>query len=54
MRKRDYIDSHRDFAPLKQANDAVPLDTSFMGVDEVVDAILRIVEEKTGVKPQCR
>ena len=54
LRKRDYIDSHRDFAPLKQASDAVPLDTSFMGVDEVVDAILRIVEEKTGVKPQCR
>lgn len=54
LRKRDFIDSHRDFAPLKQASDAVPLDTSYMNIEEVVDAILKIIEEKTGVKPLCR
>lgn len=50
VKKRDYIDSHRDFAPLRQADDAIPLDTSDMTIEEVVDAILKIVEEKTGVK----
>ena len=50
VKKRDYIDSHRDFAPLRQAEDAIPLDTSDMSIEEVVDAILKIIEEKTGVK----
>ena len=50
VKNRDYIDSHRDFDPLMQAEDAIPLDTSDMTIEEVVDAILRIVEEKTGVK----
>ena len=53
VKNRDYIDSHRDFDPLMQAKDAIPLDTSDMTIEEVVDAILRIVEEKTGVKA-CR
>ena len=53
VKNRDYIDSHRDFDPLMQAADAIPLDTSDMTIEEVVDAILRIVEEKTGVKA-CR
>ena len=53
VKNRDYIDSHRDFDPLMQAEDAISLDTSDMTIEEVVDAILRIVEEKTGVKA-CR
>ena len=53
VKNRDHIDSHRDFDPLMQAEDAIPLDTSDMTIEEVVDAILRIVEEKTGVKA-CR
>ena len=53
VKNRDYIDSHRDFDPLMQAEDAIPLDTSDMTIEEVVDAILRIVEEKTEVKA-CR
>lgn len=50
VKKRDYIDSHRDFDPLMQAEDAIPLDTSEMGIEEVVDAILTIVKEKTGIE----
>lgn len=50
VKRRDYIDSHRDFDPLMQAEDAIPLDTSDMGIEEVVQAILKIVEDKTGVK----
>jgi cytidylate kinase len=46
VRKRDYIDSHRDFAPLRCAADAITLDTSFMTVQEVVDAIIDIINKK--------
>ena len=48
VRKRDYIDSHRDFAPLKASPDSVLLDTSFMTVQEVVDAVINIIKEKVG------
>lgn len=52
VRKRDYIDSHREFAPLKPAPDAVWLDTSFMSVDEVVEAVLDIIDKKIKEKEQ--
>jgi cytidylate kinase len=50
LRNRDYIDSHRDFAPLKPAQDSILIDTSFMTVDEVVQRILEIITKKTGMK----
>ncbi len=37
---RDYNDSHRKFAPLRQAEDAVYLDTTDMTVDEVVNFVI--------------
>ncbi len=46
VRKRDYIDSHRAFAPLKPAEDSVLLDTSHLSIEEVVDEIIKIVNEK--------
>ena len=46
VRKRDYIDSHRAFAPLKPAPDSVLLDTSYMSVDEVVQAVIDIIDRK--------
>jgi len=46
LRRRDYIDSHRDFAPLKPAPDSILIDTSFMSVEEVVDRIIDIIERK--------
>ena len=46
VRKRDYIDSHRDFAPLKQAPDSILLDTSYMDVEQVVQAIIEIIDNK--------
>lgn len=46
IRKRDYIDSNRDFAPLKPAIDSILLDTSYMNVDEVVEAVVDIVNKK--------
>ena len=50
VRKRDYIDSHRDFAPLKCAPDATTLDTSFMSIEEVVEAVIEIINKKIGNK----
>ncbi len=52
VRKRDYIDSHRDFAPLKCAHDAITLDTSFMTVEEVVNAIIEIINKKLKEKEE--
>lgn len=42
IEKRDYQDMHREIAPLKQADDAVYLDTSDMTIDEVVDKIISL------------
>ncbi|MCH3976489.1 MAG: (d)CMP kinase [Bacilli bacterium] len=46
--RRDYIDSNREFAPLRQAPDAVLLDTSLMSIEEVVVRVLEIIVAKTG------
>ena len=43
---RDYQDSHRDYAPLRQAEDAVLIDTTHMTIDEAVEAVLRALEAK--------
>jgi len=50
VRKRDFIDSHRDFAPLKPANDSVLIDTSYLNVDQAVAAVLKVIKEKTGIE----
>ncbi|MBR4800229.1 MAG: (d)CMP kinase [Clostridia bacterium] len=44
--QRDYNDSHREVAPLKQADDAVLLDTTNMTIDQVIEAVKKVVEEK--------
>ena len=49
LQKRDYNDSHRQIAPLKQAKDAVLVDTSDLDIDGVVAAIRKIVQEKCGI-----
>lgn len=43
--ERDYRDSHREAAPLRQAEDAVLVDTSCMDIDEVTDHIYSILKE---------
>ncbi|MBP5216792.1 MAG: (d)CMP kinase, partial [Bacilli bacterium] len=53
VRNRDYIDSHRDFAPLKMAPDSVLIDTSFMSIEESVDAVLKVIHDKAGVEIPC-
>lgn len=46
MVKRDYNDMHREIAPLKQAQDAVLADTTDCNLEESVEMILKIVNEK--------
>ena len=46
MEERDYRDSHRENSPLKQAEDAVYLDTSDMTKEEVIAFIRKLAEEK--------
>ena len=49
VQQRDYQDTHREIAPLKQARDAVLLDTSELDIDGVVAAMKAIVQEKIPV-----
>ncbi|MBE5862375.1 MAG: (d)CMP kinase [Lachnospiraceae bacterium] len=44
IEERDYRDMHREISPLKQADDAILVDTSYMTIDEVVAKILELAE----------
>ena len=46
IEQRDYQDSHRAIAPLKQAKDAIVLDTSNLDIDGVIGEMKRIIGEK--------
>ena len=46
IEERDRNDSQRAIAPLRKAEDAVLVDTSDMGIDEVVSFILTKIQEK--------
>ena len=48
IEERDFRDMNRETSPLKQAEDAVLLDTSYMNIAEVVAAMQKIVAEKIG------
>lgn len=50
LERRDYIDSHREFAPLTKASDAIEVDTSFLSIDESIEKIISIIKEKVGAK----
>ena len=44
IEERDYRDMNRDIAPLRQAEDAVLVDSSYMTIDESVQAILDLIK----------
>ncbi len=46
IEERDYRDMNREISPLKQAEDAVYLDSSDMGIEEVIEAILKIKADR--------
>lgn len=45
IKQRDYNDMHRDIAPLKQAEDAVLLDTTGMTIEEVRNRLKAMISE---------
>lgn len=45
---RDKIDSEREIAPLKKAEDAVEIDTTSLTIPEVVEKIMALVNERIG------
>ena len=46
IKTRDYKDSNRELNPLRQAEDAILLDTTNMTIDEVVAEIVRLINER--------
>ncbi|MFB8607821.1 (d)CMP kinase [Enterococcus casseliflavus] len=46
IQQRDYLDSHREVSPLKQAEDAVRIDTSGLTIEQVIEAIKKTIKEK--------
>lgn len=50
MIRRDRRDSEREIAPLRQAEDAILVDTSHMNLEESIAAVVTVVKEKCGAK----
>ena len=46
LKRRDYVDSHREFSPLKKADDAIEFDSSNYTIRETADEIKKIIESK--------
>lgn len=46
VKNRDYIDSHREIAPLIQAEDAIYVDSSDLTIEQVVEKICIIIDKK--------
>lgn len=49
MQERDYRDMHRDIAPLRQAEDAICVDTSALNLEESISAIETVIREKLSI-----
>lgn len=45
IERRDHIDSNREITPLRQAEDAVLIDTTCLSIDEVINAIMLEVQD---------
>ena len=50
VQRRDHADSTRAVSPLRPAEDSVIVDTSVLGMDGVIAALLQVVQDRTGVK----
>jgi CMP/dCMP kinase len=46
--RRDKIDSEREIAPLKKADDAIEIDTTSLTIPDVVEKIMALVQERVG------
>ena len=50
LKRRDYIDSHREKDPLTKAKDAIELDNSSMTLEDEIEWINRILEPNFNLK----
>lgn len=50
LKKRDYIDSHREMAPLQQAKDAIVIDSTKMSFEDQVNAVVSRATEIISAK----
>lgn len=50
LRERDYIDSHREVSPLKQAEDAIVLDNTDLTFEQQMEWVDGILTERFGLK----
>lgn len=46
IKKRDYEDSHREHSPLRRADDAIEIDTTYMNINEVINCIKGYIEQE--------
>ena len=53
IKQRDYNDSHREIAPLRQAEDAWLCDSTHLDFEGTVQAILAYIRQRIGEVP-CR
>lgn len=47
MKQRDWADSHRDAAPLQEAEDAIKVDTTDMDFQQSKEAIMQVIRRRT-------
>jgi cytidylate kinase len=45
IKERDKIDSEREISPLKKADDAIEIDTTFLSFEDQVEKILNLINE---------
>jgi CMP/dCMP kinase len=50
VKRRDHLDSTRAVSPLRAADDAVIVDTSDMGEEQVIAHLQELVQQRTGAK----
>jgi len=48
VNRRDHLDSTRAVSPLRAADDAVLMDTSDLTLDQVLDELTRLVQQRIG------
>ena len=46
IKKRDYLDTNRDVDPLKKAKDAIEIDTTGLGIEDVANKIPQYIERR--------
>tara|TARA_B100000686_G_C16763596_1_gene960367 strand:- start:1210 stop:1875 length:666 start_codon:yes stop_codon:yes gene_type:complete len=49
IRQRDYEDTHREIAPLAQAEDAIYVDTTHLNIEQLVDLTVGHIQPSAGV-----